>query len=60
MDQRGVDSAAQRNRKKVQTVAQSSVVGRLESVCSPLVKRCRIIATYDAATPSMQIVEHVK
>ncbi len=46
--------------KKAPVTDRISVAARVERLCLPSVKPCRVIATYDAATPRMQIVEDLK
>ena len=55
-----VNGAGQRDKKKGQVADQTSVAARVERLCPPSIKPCRVVATYDAATPRMQIIEDVK
>ncbi len=53
-------SATPRDKKHGQTTDRTSIAARVERLCLPSVKPCRVIATYDAATPRVQIIEDAK
>lgn len=49
-----------KKKKKSLPSDRTSVAARIERLCPPSIKPCRVVATYDAATPRMQIIEDVK
>lgn len=53
------NSSTQDDKEKDLAVDRASVAARVERLCPPSVKPCRVIATYDAATPRMQVIEDV-
>lgn len=49
-----------RKKKKGPKIGSTSVAGRVDRLCPLSAKPCKVIATYDAATPRLQVVDDAK
>ncbi len=50
------DAAKKKDKKKQAAMDRTSVAARVERLCLPSVKPCRVIATFDAATPLLSVI----
>ena len=53
------NTPARGDKKREPVTDRTSVAARVEILCPPSVKPCRVVATYDAATPRAQVIEDV-
>lgn len=57
---RAVESFGRLKKEKAPKIDPTSVAGRVERLCPLSAQPCKVIATYDAVTPRMQVIENSK